>query len=590
MKSFFKTFLAVVLGLIVTPLLMGLIFLIIGVGILSSKDAVPKVSPESVLQLDLNCTILERKIENPFEKMYSSPLFTPEKTMGLNTLAAIVKQAKNDDNIKGIYLDISSISAAIATVEEIRNYLLDFRESGKFVYCYSETMSQISYYLASASDKIFMHPQGLLDLRGLASEVMFYKGLLNKIDLDMQIIRHGTYKSAVEPFMLDKMSEANREQIKTYLGSMWNCMVTNMSQSRSLDEKIIQNTCDSLLLIADMKTALDRGFVDGLMYKDEFMSFVSSQLGGDEAKNINFVLAKDYRKTLPMREVKKDKIAVIYAVGNIIDADDKGGNQTIGHSTAEEIAKARKDENVKAIVFRVNSGGGSALMSETIWREVYLANQEKPVVVSMGDYAASGGYYISCASSYIVAQPNTITGSIGVFGVIPNTEKLLANKLGITVDRVKTNQNSDFVSVTRSLNEYEKAVLHKTVEKTYSVFIKRVADGRQLTVSFVDSIGEGRVWSGADALRLHLVDTLGGLNVAIAKAAELANISNYALSERPVMKDFLQEFIESWMDNSVSVRMQKSPLYQTYTYFQFVESAMELKGVQARIPYVIEIY
>ena len=588
MKSFFKMFLAVVLGLFVTPILVFLVFLIIGIGVLSSKDSAPKILPESVLQLDLNCSILERSIENPFEYL-NSPMFQQERTMGLNTLSAMLKQAKSDDNIRGIYLDISNISASLATVEELRNHLLDFKESGKFIYCYSESLSQISYYLASASDKIFLHPHGMLDMRGLASEVMFFKKMLEKIDLDMQIIRHGTYKSAVEPFMLEKMSEANKEQIKIYLGSIWDGMVANISENRSIEAAAIQNACDSLMLFSDTKAALDRGFVDDLMYKDEFLAFLCSELGLDSTKKINFVSAKEYKKTLPAAEVKRDKIALIYAVGNIVDVDDSRG-QYIGAATGEEIAKARKDKSVKAIVLRINSGGGSALASESIWREVELTRQVKPIVISMSDLAASGGYYIACAGSYIVAQPNTITGSIGVFGMIPNMEKMLANKLGITVDRVKTNQHSDIATVTRSLDSYETDVMHKMVEKTYSTFVKRVADGRHLNTTFVDSIGEGRVWAGVDALRLHLVDTLGGVNVAIEKAAQLADISNYSISERPVKKDVFQEFMEAFMDNGVAVKMKKSPLYQTYTYFQFAESALEMKGVQARIPYIIEIY
>jgi len=444
--------------------------------------------------------------------------------------------------------------------------------------------------LASASDKIFLHPEGIIDLRGLSVQMMFFKKMFDKIDLDMQFIRHGTYKSGGEQYVLDKMSAANKEQFQTYLNSVWNIMVSNISKSRSIDEKIIQNTCDSLLLYADIKTALDRGFIDQFMYKDEFDAFIHSELGLDSAKKINLVSAKDYRKTLPAAEIKKDKIAVIYAIGNIIDTDDKGGKQSIGSSTAKEIAKARKDKNVKAVVLRVNSGGGSALTSDVIWREVDLTRQVKPIVVSMGDYAASGGYYISCASSYIVAQPNTLTGSIGVFGLIPNAEKMLANKLGITIDRVKTNQHSDFGTILRGLDNYERAVMQKIVEEVYSTFVKRVADGRKMTVSYVDSIGEGRIWAGADALRLGLVDTLGGLDIAIEKAAQLADISDYAISERPALKDFFQEFLESFTDNKISSRMQKSNLYQTYSYFQFVESALELKGVQARIPYIIEVY
>jgi protease-4 len=591
MKNFFKMFLAVVLGLMVTPIIIGFIFLIIGIGVLSSKDAVPKIPSESVLVLDLDCTILERVPDNPFEN-FNHPAFKQDKTLGLNTLSAMLKQAKNDDNIGGIYLKISNISTqslSWATAEEIRNHLLDFKESGKFIYCYSEVLTQMSYYLATASDKIFMHPEyGVIDLRGLSVSMMFFKKMFDKIDLDMQVVKHGTYKGGAEQFVLDKMSEANKEQFQSYLNSMWKGIVSNISKSRSIDIQTVQNTCDSLLLYVNMELALERGFVDQPMYKDQFEDYLRNKLGLDSDKKINFVSTKDYRKTVSAPKIKSDKIAVIYAVGTI--QDEKGGQQFIGYSTAEEIAKARKDKNVKAIVFRINSGGGSALMSDIIWREVDLTRQVKPIVVSMGDYAASGGYYIACASNYIVAQPTTLTGSIGVFGIIPNAEKMLANKLGITIDRVKTNQRSDGINALRAMDNYERIVLQKQIDKVYSIFVKRVADGRNLTTSYVDSIAEGRIWSGVDALHLNLIDILGGIDIAIKKAAELANISDYAISVRPIMKDFFTEFLESFMDNSISMKMKKSNLHQTYTYFQFIESALELKGVQTRIPYIIEVY
>jgi protease-4 len=537
--------------------------------------------------LELNAAIEERVQDNPFEK-YSSAFNTANK-LGLNVLLDNIAKAKEDKNIEGIYLDISNVSANLATLEELRNALENFKESGKFIYCYSEVLTQMSYYLATASDKIFMHPEyGYIDLRGLSVSMMFFKKMFDKIDLDMQVVKHGTYKGGAEQFVLDKMSEANKEQFQTYLNSMWKGIVSNISKSRSIDAQTIQNTCDSLLLYVNMGLALERGFVDEPMYKDQFEDYLRNELKLDSEKKINFVSTKDYRKNLSIQKIKSDKIAVIYAVGSILD--EKGGHQTIGYSTAEEIAKARKDKNVKAIVFRINSGGGSALMSDIIWREVDLARQAKPVVVSMGDYAASGGYYIACASNYIVAQPTTLTGSIGVFGIIPNAEKMLANKLGITIDRVKTNQRSDGINALRAMDNYERIVLQRQIDKVYDVFVKRVADGRQLTTSYVDSIAEGRIWSGVDALHLNLVDTLGGIDVAIKKAAQLANISDYAISERPIMKDFFTEFLEAFVDNSISMKMKKSNLYQTYTYFQFVESALELKGVQARIPYIIEVY
>jgi protease-4 len=585
MKDFLKMLFATILGLIITLGLGGLIFLTACIAIFSN-ESIPKIAPESALNLDLNAVIVERAVENPFEKY--SAFGYQEPTIGLNTLAAIIKKAKEDNNIKGIYLNVSTISASFGIIEELRNYLLDFKESGKFLYCYSDYLSQKAYYLASVSDKVFLHPEGGIDIRGLSSEIMFYKGLLDKIDMDMQIIRHGTYKSAVEPFMLDKMSEANKAQVQTYLNSMWNHIVSNISKSRSLDVEAIQAVCDGLLLAGNNERAVHDGFIDSLLYKDQFEALVHAQLGLNEDDKVNWISLKEYKTILPSTKINSDKIAVVYAVGDIVDTEK--GSQVIGVSTISELEKARKDKDIKAIVFRINSGGGSALASESIWREVYLTQQEKPVVISMSDYAASGGYYIACAGSYIVAQPTTITGSIGVFGMIPNIEKLLANKLGVTVDRVTTNRYSDAISMTRPMTTYERDVLQRQVEQTYSVFTKRVADGRSLRATFVDSIGQGRVWSGVDALRLNLVDTLGGLDVAIRKAAELANTTDYDIMELPVMKDFLQEFVESFFNIKVSSTLKQSALQQTYTYFNFVESTLEMKGIQARIPYKVEIY
>lgn len=589
MKDFFKMFLAALLAMIVMPLLMGFIFMIFAMSILSSGSKTPVVASESVLRLDFNNIVIEeRTADNPFEDYMISGFGSDRNTVGLNTIVSVIKHAKEDNNIKGIYLDFSAVGSPFASLEEIRNQLLDFKESGKFIYCYSDGLTQKSYYLATVADKIYLHPQGLLDIRGLASEVVFYKKLFDKLDIDMQIIRHGTYKSAVEPFMLDKMSEANKEQIQVYLGSMWNHIVHNISKSRSVTVNEINAVCDSLLMYRNNSLALSRGLVDSLIFKDQFLGVVRSTLELDSTKDINFVSLKDYKKVISASKTQKNKIAVIYAQGDIIDG--KGGNKSIGSSTAEEIAKARKDKNVKAIVFRVNSGGGSALASESIWREVELAQQEKPVVVSMGDYAASGGYYIACAADYIVAQPTTITGSIGVFGVIPNFGKMFANKLGITIDRVKTNSHADAISSTRAMTDYERAVMQQYVENTYSVFTQRVADGRNLSKSYVDSIGQGRVWSGLDALKLNLVDTLGGIDVAIKKAAQLAKISDYMLIERPIMKDFLQEITESLMNSKVESKIEKSGLGQMHSYFRFMESALELDGIQARMPYFIEIY
>jgi protease-4 len=584
MKTFFKMLLATVVGTILSLFLIVFFFIIVGVAALSS-DKTQIISPKSVLTLDLNCPIEERVQDNPFEK-YSSA-FSQVNAVGLNTLLDNIAKAKTDKNIEGIYLNVSHVSAPLATLDEIRNALEDFKTSGKFVYCYAESLSQSSYYLASAASKVFMNPQGMLELRGLSAQVLFFKGLLDKMNIEMQVVRHGEFKSAVEPFILNKMSEANKLQVETFLGSMWNNVVLNISSSRSCDAEVINEACDNLSLLGNTALAAKLGLVDSLIYKDQFEDLLRTQLQLDSAEKINWVSLKEYKKVSVAEKKSKDKIAVIYAVGNIVDG--KNGKDQIGASTAEELAKARKDDEVKAIVFRVNSGGGSALASDLIWREMVLTQKVKPVVVSMGNYAASGGYYISCAADYIVAQPTTITGSIGVFGMFPNVQKMLESKLGITVDRVKTNTSADFYSGNRPLSLHETLQLQTMVDETYSTFMQRVADGRKLRTSFVDSIGQGRVWSGVDALNLGLVDTLGGLDVAIAKAAQLAKLEKYTPVEYPKMKDFFEEFMETFTDAKISSRLQKSPLYETYLYFQYIESALEIKGVQARMPYLISI-
>ena len=585
MKTFLKMLLATVVGTILSLVLIMFLFFMVGIAALS-QDSVQRIAPKSVLKLELNVPIEERVQDNPFEK-YSSA-FSMGNALGLDVLVENISKAKEDRNIAGIYLDISNVLTDFATLEEVRNALEDFKTSGKFVYCYAESMSQSSYYLASVADKVYLSPCGVLEMRGLSAQTLFFKGLLDKMDIEVQVIRHGKFKGAVEPFILDKMSEANKLQMQTVFFSMWDKIVTDISKSRSIDAKTINKVCDSLSLFSNRALAEELGFIDGFIYKDEFENLVREALDLDTAEKINFVSLKEYKKSHTVGITSKDRIAVIYAVGNIIDG--KGGTEQIGSSTAEELAKARKDKNIKAIVFRINSGGGSALASDLIWREVALAQKEKPVVVSMGYLAASGGYYIACAADYVVAHATTITGSIGVFGLIPNVQKMMEKKLGLTVDKVNTNASSDFISVNRPLSTFEISQLQKQVDETYSTFTQRVADGRKVQISFVDSIGQGSIWSGADALHLGLVDTLGGLDVAIAKAAQLANLEKYSTVASPRMKDFFEQFMESFTDAKISNRMQKSPLYETYQYFKYIETVTELKGIQARLPYIISIY
>ncbi len=582
MKSFLKAVLATMVGLILLWTL--LFFTILTIGIASFTTSQPIVKSNSILELNLNGMIKERTIDNPFEELYGNNAIT---TIGLNHILSTINHAKSDNNIKGISLYVCDINSSYASIEEIRNALIDFRKTGKFVYCYSETMSQKAYYLATASDSIFIHPQGSIDLKGIAAEVLFFSKLFDKLNIEAQIIRHGEYKSAIEPFILAKMSAANREQMEAYVQSTWKNICTDICDSRKIDKAKINTMADNLSFLYDIPLSLQEKFIDGLAYQDEYESLLKRKLQVEKSREINKISLSDYQKIIKAQRSTPNQIAVIYAVGNIID--DKGDYENIGQSIAEEISKARQEKAVKAIVLRVNSGGGSALMSDIIWREVLLTKEVKPIVVSMGDYAASGGYYISCAASYIVAQPSTLTGSIGVFGIIPNIDKFLSTKLGITTDQVKTNTFSDAISITRPMKKQEKEILQKSIENIYATFLNHVAEGRNLSVEDVDKIAQGRVWTGIDAMKIGLVDTLGGLDLAIKIAAKKANLKNYSISEKPVIKDFFEQFTSTLLESKVSKKINTLKAKNVYQYFDYIETLTQFQGIQARIPFIITI-
>lgn len=579
MKSFFKSVLATMVGILLLWTLLFFTFLFVGIASLSSTSTTT-VSPNSLLELNLNGAIVERVMDNPFDKMFDN---SNSQTIGLNQILTAIESAKTDDNIKGISLYINNIFAPYATIEELRNALIDFRTSGKFVYAYSEMMPQKSYYLATAGDSVFLHPQGSIIFSGLSAEVLFFKQLLQKLEIEPQIIRHGEFKSAIEPFVLDKMSSANREQMQTYINSTWERVCADIAKSRKITIDKINATADSLTLFYNTPMAVTENFIDGLYYSDEYELLLKKKLKVEKSKDVKKISLSDYSKSLKAKKSSSNQIAVIYATGDIMDKE--GDYQTIGYNIAKEISKARQNKTIKAIVLRVNSGGGSALMSDIIWREVMLCKNQKPIVVSMGDYAASGGYYISCAADYIVAQPITLTGSIGVFGVIPNIEKFLSNKLGITTDNVKTNMHADALSLTRPMSDYEKLVIQKSVENVYDVFLQHVSQGRNMTVKEVDAIAQGRVWTGADAMKIGLVDTLGGLDLAIRIAAERAKIENYTLVEKPFIKNFFEEFTTTLLESKIAKNMQKTQ--QFYQYYDYFESLSRLNGIQARIPFII---
>jgi len=586
MKQFFGAFFGSCLGILITGVVITLIVIASVASMFSDainmkKDNGYTAKENTVLKINLDGDIKERSIENPFGDVDLGP-FMPKETLGIGDIIESLKFAKTDKNIKGIYLEVSNPVAGFATLEEVRNALLDFKKSGKFIYTYSEGYSQKAYYLATTADKLYLNPEGGLEIKGLSSQMMFFKKMLEKTGVEVQIFRHGKFKSAIEPFMLDKMSEANRAQVETYLGSLWNHMVNGMAKSRGMTSKDINDMANNLL-IRSPQDAVKYKLVDELKYEDEVFSAIKKNIQIAETDKITFASLTDYTEANTNTKLSKNKIAVIYAVGEIESGE--GDDEKIGSERiAKAIKDARLDKDVKAIVLRVNSPGGSALASDVIWRETVLAQKAKPFIVSMGDVAASGGYYISCAADRIFAQPNTITGSIGVFGMIPNAQKALSEKLGITIDTVNTNKHSDVGTILRGATPVEYEYIQQSVEHIYDVFITKVATGRKTTKNNIDSIGQGRVWSGADAIKINLVDELGGINDAIAYAAKQAKVSDYKLLELPKQKDPLQELLGNTKEE-METRSMKSNLGETYLYVKQIKNVLQMKGVQARLPY-----
>lgn len=589
MKQFFKYVLATIVGIVISSIVIFLMFLGIVGAIVSSADKKEvKIEPNSILYVDLKQEIVDRGSEDPF-KGFDFASFQPNSPIGLNQILKAIANAKEDSNIKGILLELDAVNAGAATTEEIRNALIDFKSSGKFIYAYSDTYSQKAYYLASVADSVFLNPEGMIEWLGLRSEIMFFKKTLEKLGVEPQILRHGKFKSAVEPFMLDKMSPENREQTLTYVSSIWNQWVKGISETRGISADKLNSLANNMEIF-NAKKALENKLVDGLIYKDELIATLKTKLGIEEKKDISSIELKKYFKApeVAKRKFSKDKIAVIYASGEI--GMGEGGDDNIGsEGLSRTIRKARRDSSIKAIVFRINSPGGSALASEVIWREVDLAAKVKPVIVSMGDVAASGGYYIAAPATTIMANPTTITGSIGVFGLFFNLQKALDNKLGITVDVVKTNDHADFFSVYRPMTAEEKAVGQMFIEQTYQTFIGHVSAGRGIPVEQVDAIGQGRVWSGVNAKDIKLVDEFGGLTDAIKLAAEKAGLENYRLVELPKQKKLFEQLMED-MSAEAKAWMLKDELGLSFKAYNRIKSMLNNQGVQARIPYDIEVY
>lgn len=588
MKQFFKFLFASMLGVFLALFVIVLITIgIIASAVSGASDDKVIVKANSILHIKLDESISDRASRNPFENFKFSSLST-DKELGLNDILKAIKSAKEDDDIKGIFLDMSNVNGGIATIEEIRNALIDYKTAKKFLYSYSEGFSQAAFYLASVSDSVFLNPQGMIEIKGLAAQVLFFKGALEKLEVEPEIIRHGKFKSAIEPLILDKMSEANRLQTSTYLNSIWNHIKTGIAKFRKVEPSYVQNIIDNAL-ITDAKSAVQYKMADRLVYRDELLEKFKKISGAESTEKINFISLGSYISS-PNAKIKKieegvlrDKIAVVYAVGSIESGE--GNDKTIGSERiSKAIRDARLDKNVKAIVLRVNSPGGSSLASDVIWREVVLAKKSKPVIVSMGNVAASGGYYIACAADRIVASPNTITGSIGVFGVLYNGQRLLNNKLGITVDTVKTGRYADIGSVYRPMTASEKAIVQKEVENIYDDFITKVSIGRKMRKNQVDSIGQGRVWSGADAIKIGLIDEFGGLDRAIEIAAEKAKLKEFRISNLPKQKEPFEEIISKLSGEGESALL-KMQLGENYVYYKKLKEILKMQGIQARMEF-----
>ncbi len=566
-----------------------LILILVGIaGSIASGGADEKsvtLKENSVLNLRLNYIIPERTHKNPFE-LFDIPGMTGGKSIGLNDILDNIKKASEDSHIKGIYLGADISPNSYASLEEIRNALIAFKKTGKFIIAYAEIMDEHSYYVASAADRIYLNPSGEIILNGFSTQVFYIKGMLDKIGVEPELIRHGKYKAAGEPLIADKMSEANRHQIEGYMGSLYNHFLKNIAKSRHKDLNEMTEIVNKLL-VQNPSDAIRLGIIDSVKYEDEVDNLLKGKLGLGEKDKVELVSMSKYKNVSVNTSISDNKIAVVYCVGDIVSG--KGDDQTMGsEKIAETIRKVREDDKYKALVLRINSPGGSAMASDIIWREVVLCKKKKPVIVSMGDVAASGGYYIAAPADVIVAEPNTITGSIGVFGMMINAKELLNEKLGIKIETVKFGDFSDLGSPDRPLNEGERKIIQNSIDRIYTDFVKRVSEGRHLTEAQVDSIAQGRVWSGFEAKQIGLVDEFGGLNKAIEIAAKKAKLNEYRTVALPEMNDPFSELLSNLRDNASSYFMKKE-LGSNYAQYLQIKNVMKYQGIQARMSYDIKI-
>ena len=591
MKDFIKNVGATIVGIFLFGIIIGIFGVMSLVGMVASGQATKNVKENSVLVLKLQGDLQEQAQDDVLGQLTGNTF----NSLGMDAISSAIKKAKVNKDIKGIYLETGILSADVAQLQELRDQLVNFKKSGKWIVAYSDNYTQGCYYLATAADKVYINPEGSINWHGIGSQPMFVKDLLAKFGVKMQVIKVGKYKSATEMFTEEKMSEANREQTQRYIQSLWDNICKDVSKSRNISVAKLNDLADNGIFVANGKMLLAEKMVDGIRYAEEMKAEVKKLLKLDADKKINQLSIADMATVKEEGNDGDDEIAVYYAYGDIVDSPAAGSlfsnsHAIVGNDVCKDLEELANDDNVKAVVIRINSGGGSAYASEQMWHQIDLLKKKKPVVISMGGMAASGGYYMSCNANYIFAEPTTLTGSIGIFGVIPNFSDLATNKLGLKFDEVKTNRNALFGSQARMMNEEELTFLQGAITRGYHLFRQRVADGRKMTVDQVEQIAQGHVFTGEDALKIKLVDELGGLNKAVAKAAALAKTNSYYTQGYPAPREFFDQLLQESTDNGSYLDGKlKTSLGTLYEPMKMVNNITTMDRIQARMPWWLNL-
>ena len=591
MKQFLKYVCATVVGILIVGVICAILSILSLAGMASMGSMTANVKDNSVLVIQLQGTINERSTENPFSEIMGNSALSEQ---GLDDILAAIEHAKTEPKVKGIYLEAGTFTGAMpATLQAIRTALLDFKKEGKFIVAYGDAYTQGTYFLCSTADTLIVNPQGMIDWSGLSSQVMYYKDLLQKVGVDMQVVKVGTYKSAVEPFLLNEMSEANREQIETYDKEIWGEMTKAVGKSRNISVAKLNELADSMMLLQKVALYKKEKLVDKVAYSDQVPQTIAAMMKVDSPDDYNTITVKDLAGIVSSQPkgISGNEVAVYYAVGDIVEEAASGFNvepEIVGKKVIKDLEELAENDDVKAVVLRVNSGGGSAYASEQIWHQVMNIKAKKPVVVSMGDMAASGGYYISCAADYIYAEPTTITGSIGIFGMFPNVGELLNDKLGVHFSTVKTNQFSDFGDSSRPFTEQERTLAQRYINNGYELFTTRCADGRKMKQDDIKKSGEGRVWTGLHAKQIGLVDELGGLEAAIAKAKKLAKVEEVSVINYPTKSTFFDSLLNEMQGTSYADQQLKQALGEYYPIWAELKNVGQKTGIQTALPYYLK--